>query len=85
VPLGLYGFPKPISLSSETKSHMKTHLQSLNETFLFADQQQSSSLVETMLCYVAPKPLDCVKEQAGRMLNYWDAKVEESRHKLMSK
>ncbi|KAG5678671.1 hypothetical protein PVAND_008323 [Polypedilum vanderplanki] len=53
-----------------------------------ADEEQTKtdsqpSMIETMLCYVAPKPLTCLKEQTGRMLNYWEAKVEEKRQKLM--
>lgn len=45
---------------------------------------QPSSLIETMLCYVTPKPMTCLKEQTGRMLNYWEAKVEEKRQQLMA-
>ncbi|KAL7049425.1 hypothetical protein ACKWTF_003693 [Chironomus riparius] len=45
--------------------------------------QQSSSLVEVALCYVTPKPLNCLKEQTGRMLDFWEAKVEEKRQQLM--
>jgi len=44
---------------------------------------QSSSLVEVALCYVTPKPLNCLKEQTGRMLDYWEGKVEEKRQDLM--
>ncbi|XP_070497544.1 uncharacterized protein [Chironomus tepperi] len=44
---------------------------------------QSSSLVEVALCYVTPKPLNCLKEQTGRMLDYYEGKVEEKRQELM--
>jgi hypothetical protein len=57
--------------------------------FLFHSRQFSelkpASFVETALCYVTPKPLDCVKEQAGRMLNYWEAQVDATRQQLMGK
>lgn len=47
--------------------------------------QPTSSLVETVLCYVSSKPYDCVKEQAGRMLDGWEQTVETKRHELMGK
>jgi hypothetical protein len=39
--------------------------------------------METALCYVDSKPWDCVKEQAGRVLNKWDKSVDEKKHELM--
>lgn len=49
----------------------------------FISGQQTSSIVHTVLCYVSPKPLDCVKEQAGRMLEGWEQIVETKRHELL--
>lgn len=43
----------------------------------------SSSIVESVLCYVSPTPWKCVKEQAARMLSQWEEVVEEKRHELM--
>ena len=43
------------------------------------------SLVHTALCYISPTPWDCVKEQAGRALNYWEQTVDDKRHELMGK
>jgi hypothetical protein len=51
-------------------------------SFIFAGPEPVS-IVQTVLCYVSPTPWNCVKEQAGRMLNVWEAELEESRHNLM--
>lgn len=41
------------------------------------------SVFEIVFCYVSPKPWNCVKEQTGRMLNFWEEEIEEKKHELM--
>lgn len=55
----------------------------LKFNFDFLPDPPSASLLGTALCYIDAKPMECIKEQAGRMLNQWDQTLDEKKHELM--
>ncbi|XP_029725422.1 uncharacterized protein LOC109426821 isoform X5 [Aedes albopictus] len=43
----------------------------------------SSAILESVLCVVRSNPMQCIKEQAGRMLDNWENILEVKKHEMM--
>ena len=47
------------------------------------DSPQPASLIDTAFCYISPRPWSCVRVQAGRMLNYFQSKLDKKRAQFL--
>lgn len=69
------------------KNNIQMRHKNLRKNFKFVSLSDNllTTTVETVLCAVSAKPWECIRQQAGRVLNDWEDVVKEKRDELLGK